>query len=43
MLASLERADLEALRGYESGHASRDGVLSAIDSVLERRAAASRG
>jgi UDP-glucose 4-epimerase len=43
MLASLERADLEALRGYESGHASRDGVLSAIDSVLQRRAAASRG
>jgi len=43
MLASLERGDLEALRDYEGGHASRDGVLSAIDSVLARRAAPSRG
>ena len=43
MLASLERHDLEALRDYEGGHASRDGVLSAIDSVLARRPAASRG
>jgi UDP-glucose 4-epimerase len=43
MLASLERGDLEALRDYERGHASRDGVLSAIDSVLARRAAPSRG
>jgi UDP-glucose 4-epimerase len=43
MLASLERGDLEALRDYERGHASRDGVLSAIDSVLARRPAPSRG
>jgi UDP-glucose 4-epimerase len=43
MLASLERGDLEVLREYERGHASRDGVLSAIDSVLARRPAASRG
>jgi hypothetical protein len=43
MLASLERHDLEALRDYEGGHASRDGVLSAIDSVLARRPAPSRG
>jgi UDP-glucose 4-epimerase len=43
MLASLEREHLEALRDYEGGHASRDGVLSAIDSVLARRTAASRG
>ena len=42
MLASLERADLETLRDYESGHASRDGVISAIESVLARRTAAGR-
>jgi UDP-glucose 4-epimerase len=43
MLASLEVSDLEALRDYERSHASRDGVLGAIDSVLARRAAPSRG
>ena len=43
MLASLEVNDLEALRDYERSHASRDGVLGAIDSVLARRAAPSRG
>jgi UDP-glucose 4-epimerase len=42
-LASLDRGDLEVLRDYERGHASREGVLSAIDSVLARRAAVSRG
>ena len=42
MLASLEVADLEALRDYESGHASRDGVIGAIDSVLARRTAPGR-
>src|SRR3954463_7951111 len=43
MLASLEVSDLEALRDYERSHASREGVLSAIESVLSRRAAPSRG
>jgi UDP-glucose 4-epimerase len=43
MLASLEQGDLEALRDYERGHASREGVIGAIESVLARRAAPSRG
>jgi UDP-glucose 4-epimerase len=43
MLASLEVSDLEVLRDYERSHASRDGVLSAIESVLARRVAPSRG
>ena len=36
LLGSLERDDLAALRGYESDHRARDGVLAAIDSVLAR-------
>jgi UDP-glucose 4-epimerase len=43
MLASLEADDLEAIRNYEHAHAAREGVLGAIDSVLVRRAAPSRG
>jgi UDP-glucose 4-epimerase len=36
LLASLERGDLETLRAYESEHANRAGVISAIDSVISR-------
>jgi UDP-glucose 4-epimerase len=36
LLGSLERDDLVALRDYESDHRGRDGVLTAIASVLER-------
>jgi UDP-glucose 4-epimerase len=36
LLASLEREDLEALRDYERGHAGRESVVGAIESVLAR-------
>jgi len=36
LLGSLEADDLAALREHEREHARRDGVLAAIDSVLER-------
>jgi len=37
LLASLEHEDLQTLRVYERDHANRTRVLSAIDSVLNRR------
>ena len=43
LLGSLEREDLIALRDYETGHRRRQGVVSAIDSVLARRPAQTRG
>jgi UDP-glucose 4-epimerase len=36
LLGSLERDDLVALRDYEADHRGRDGVLTAIASVLQR-------
>jgi UDP-glucose 4-epimerase len=36
LLASLEREDLVTLRDYERDHSGREGVLEAIESVLER-------
>jgi UDP-glucose 4-epimerase len=43
LLGSLERDDLLELRDYERGHAARDSVLSAIESVLARRPAEAHG
>jgi UDP-glucose 4-epimerase len=40
LLGSLEPEDLEALREHERSHARRDGVLTAIDSVLARASGA---
>jgi UDP-glucose 4-epimerase len=42
LLGSLEASDLEALREHEVAARAREPVLSAIDAVLARRAAASR-
>ncbi len=43
LLGSLERDDLVSLREYESQHRAREGLLGAIDSVLARGGAATRG
>jgi UDP-glucose 4-epimerase len=43
LLGSLDRDDLLALRRYEDEHHAREGVLGAIDSVLARRPAETRG
>jgi UDP-glucose 4-epimerase len=42
LLGSLEASDLEALRVHEAAARAREPVLSAIEAVLARRAAASR-
>jgi UDP-glucose 4-epimerase len=42
LLGSLEASDLEALREHEAAARGREPVLSAIDAVLARRAAATR-